>query len=76
MVKSFTFIVIIVINFFFYEWYFDVFPKNIKEFIRNSEIRLKYRFDFENNNKEKVKEEDENLAHKIITSIFNYIWRF
>ncbi len=52
---------------------FDVFPKIIKEFIRNSEIRLKYRFDFENNNKEKVKEEDENLAHKIITSIFNYI---
>ncbi len=52
---------------------FDVFPKIIKEFIRNSEIRLKYRFDFENNNKEKVKEEDENLAHKIITSIINYV---
>ena len=54
---------------------FDVFPKNIKDFIRNFEIRLISRFYFVNNNKEKVKEEDENLAYKIITSIFNYIWR-
>ena len=53
--------------------FFDFFPKNIKNFIRNSEIRLKSRFDFVNNNKEKVKEENENLVHKIITSIFNYI---
>ena len=51
---------------------FDVFPKNIKDFIRNFEIRLISRFYFVNNNKEKVKEEDENLAHKIITSIFNF----
>ena len=55
--------------------WFWFFSKNIKDFIRNSEIRLKSRFDFINNNKEKVKEEDENLVHKIITSIFNYIWK-